>query len=628
MRSIRFSLLVYFLGLVATALTVASLLVYRIAQRTLSDKEEAASKLIEAGYKERCEGARKRLDERLLGTAKSLAGRVRPFPRWDRMHIRTPSSDASLPQPLQGEFHFRGLGMLTMPAVPNGFVQAPLWVIQTVQFYNNYREAVPRTKRPRWPTLHPVQHYLWRHDLIELGMGQEVAVPEDGESPRIESLLQTNGWGQSLSYPAGGRLTLPDESAFASNARLTWVLDNYRLPNGVPVRRVRFRSLLTLQELPPGPMRAAYRAPPAAIIVQCAADSRELDAALAELQHQRDRERGTLRAETTALLVFQRNRLLLISGLTFAATILGCFGLVWLGLWPLRRLSDAVSKISPRNFTLPLGDKPMPVELRPIVERLTTTLDLLQRAFTREKQATADISHELRTPLAALLTTIELALRKQRSPEQYRELLDECLQSARHMNQIVERLLTLARLDAGVDRLRPQHVDVVALVEQCATVVRPLAEARGLQLKFATNFPPEMAGEGPEQMTTDPDKLREVLNNLLYNAIQYNRPAGRIDLMVSRENGTVQMEVRDTGIGIPTGVRERIFERFYRADPSRTGDGLNAGLGLAIVKEYVELMGGQVSVESEEGQGSTFRVQLPARGPQGMPAVESRFRAR
>src|SRR5262249_38724729 len=109
--------------------------------------------------------------------------------------------------------------------------------------------------------------------------------------------------------------------------------------------------------------------------------------------------------------------------------------------------------------------------------------------------------------------------------------------------------------------------------------------------------------------------LREVLNNLLHNAIQYNRPDGQIDLVVARHHGRVQLEVRDTGIGIAAESRELIFERFYRADPSRTSDGMNAGLGLAIVKEYVELMGGQIRVESAPGQGSTFRVELPVQAP-------------
>ena len=113
-------------------------------------------------------------------------------------------------------------------------------------------------------------------------------------------------------------------------------------------------------------------------------------------------------------------------------------------------------------------------------------------------------------------------------------------------------------------------------------------------------------------MLGDPDKLREVLNNLLHNAIQYNRPEGRVELTVARDNGHLRMEVRDTGIGIAPEARAHIFERFYRVDPSRHADGLHAGLGLAIVKGYVDLMGGRIAVDSAEGEGSTFRVELPA----------------
>src|SRR5262249_39209702 len=164
---------------------------------------------------------------------------------------------------------------------------------------------------------------------------------------------------------------------------------------------------------------------------------------------------------------------------------------------------------------------------------------------------------ELRTPLAALLTTIEVGLRKPRSGEEYRELLADCHATGQQMSQLVERLLALARLDAGVDTLRPREVDVSALADQCATLVRPLAEARGLSLRVQRN--------GPLPLKTDPDKLREILTNLLHNAIEYNRPNGSVELAVEQQNGRLQVEVRDTGIGIAPEARAHIFERFYRA---------------------------------------------------------------
>ncbi len=115
-------------------------------------------------------------------------------------------------------------------------------------------------------------------------------------------------------------------------------------------------------------------------------------------------------------------------------------------------------------------------------------------------------------------------------------------------------------------------------------------------------------------MTTDPDKLREVLTNLLHNAVEYNRPEGRIDLAVERRNGHLHVEVRDTGVGIAPEAQTHIFERFFRGDPSRHAEGLHAGLGLAIVKGYVDLMGGRISVDSVASKGTTFRLELPADG--------------
>ena len=119
-------------------------------------------------------------------------------------------------------------------------------------------------------------------------------------------------------------------------------------------------------------------------------------------------------------------------------------------------------------------------------------------------------------------------------------------------------------------------------------------------------------------------ELREVVTNLLHNAVQYNRPEGTIDLRVERLAGALSIEVRDTGIGISAEAQSRIFERFYRADPSRHSDTPHAGLGLAIVKSYVDLLGGTITVDSAPGVGTTFRVRLPVCEPQE-PAAEPKL---
>ena len=137
---------------------------------------------------------------------------------------------------------------------------------------------------------------------------------------------------------------------------------------------------------------------------------------------------------------------------TFIALVLGGWFFVSRGLSPLHTLSDAVSRVSEKDFRLPVVAADLGRELAPIHTRLTQTLTLLQRAFEREKQAVADISHELRTPIASLLATIDVAVRKPRTPEQYRATLEECRAISKQLGELVERIMTLASLDAGNER--------------------------------------------------------------------------------------------------------------------------------------------------------------------------------
>jgi signal transduction histidine kinase len=632
MRSIRLSLVVYFLALLTAAMGVASLLAYRSSQRTLGEKQRAMVKQIEGQYDQRVREERRNFDKDLEAQAIGLAGRLSIEIDWGRPR----------------RFHqLQFLGALSAGLTPSGYVSAAPWLIQAPYLGQGQWGRRPELRSTAfaneiWRTFYET----WRGLTMNIRLNESDLVLPTTRNPIRHFQLDTNGWGRARPSHSLGDLRFPAPGDFGEGKLIHTEADNFELTPGQTFRRVRvkasrprsvfvpawgarpspppvrvLRIVTPWIPLPTLPLPSGTRNEPTlAVVVQVAADPQPLEEKIAAFGNVRNQERAELEEQSALTLRQLRDRLLVISGLTFGATVLGTLGLVWLGLLPLRRLSDAVSKVSTRDFRLGLDGAHMPAELRPIEDRLTETLELLKRAFAREKQATADISHELRTPLAAMLTTIDLALRKPRSPEQYRDLFGDCRASAKAMNQIVERLLTLARLDAGVDRLRPQAVNVGELAEQCATVVRPLAEARGLKLAV---YHPEGATEdnqGEARLTTDPDKLREVLNNLLHNAIQYNRPEGEIDVTVARSNGHVELAVRDTGIGIPPQARDLIFERFYRADPSRTGDGLNAGLGLAIVKEYVELMGGRIRVESEEGRGSTFRIELPVESSAKVPA--------
>jgi len=175
------------------------------------------------------------------------------------------------------------------------------------------------------------------------------------------------------------------------------------------------------------------------------------------------------------------------------------------------------------------------------------------------------------------------------------------------MTMLVERLLVLSRLDAGVDPIRKEPVNIVELAGQCVDMLRPIADQRQISIEMDVDDSANML----EPQPSDPAKLREVLVNLIDNAVHYNKDEGAVTLRISAAPKSVVLEVIDTGVGMSPETQSHLFERFYRADPSRQSETVNAGLGLAIVKGYIDLFGGTISVNSLPGKGSTFRVTLP-----------------
>jgi signal transduction histidine kinase len=588
MISIRLSLTLCFLLLLTVALVTDSLFVFQTAEETLEGKQRSAAELIETQYEASCENERRRLDDLLLLQARTLARLVSLQP--DQLQVASRRAHR--------------LAILSTSQAPCGYLLAPSWVVVSTRstlFFDLYRLTIPLEIR------------LSDSKLTDGSLnGGQPADYFQISSPHAVSYASASMKGRSF------RL---DMSTFGADHLVHWEFNELPLPDGIKAPSVRVRRVILKATAPPRPLLPEEDTGPirvrledgkeylfgagAAIFIQYAMETRMRDEAIASFQAKRAEEIDALAERTRKELTSLRDRLVATGLVIFVATALGSLLLVRLGLAPLRRLGDAVSRISTRDFRLFFHEGSLASELRPIVERLTHTLAQLERAFAREKQATADISHELRTPLAALMTNIDFALRRPRSIEDYQEVLNDCRQSVQHMNQAIERLLILARLDAGVEVLRMQPVDVGILAEQCAAVVRPLAAARGLELVVRR--------KGQTLIQSDPAKVREILNNLLHNAIEYNKPQGRIELMVSGEDGQLDLLVRDTGIGIPPEARDHIFERFYRADFARGGDGLHTGLGLPIVKQYVELLGGRISVDSKEGEGSTFHVELPAR---------------
>jgi signal transduction histidine kinase len=634
MPSIRRNLLGYLLLLLALCLGGVGVFVDRFAQAAMRAREDAETRRIEAAYLQREKEAGAKFDAELaseaqltardtlrnrLSTSAILGNRIDPGAA-----VR-PSDAEILDYQRRVVGLLGGLGLVNFADPPRPPASPPPGGPTRPPGPGD--GPPPRSLNPFWVNYEAPRLVARIQDALRKSLEEDVEPRHRGEiQGEFEIHLVASDPAHRARYTATARSAgLPHDlpadwdalERAARNESPNLLYDDVEVAGHGTFRRAIVRgpnpyrgpwllALFPSTLTPPGAPRPQLRPTDlqVRVYVQFVAPAAILSDRLRQDQEDRDDQLARVRADTRIELAQLRTKLTLIGCGTFAALVVGGWLIVARGLAPVRKLSDAVSRVSEKDFRLPVRDDELSRELVPIHSRLTQTLDLLHRAFAREKQAVADISHELRTPIASLLATLDVALRKPRTPEQYRATLEDCRAIARQLGQLVERIMTLASLDAGTARTNSARIDASEVASGCAAVIRPLAAAHGLTL--------EVKADPPLGLDTDPDKLREVLVNLLHNAVEYNRPDGKVELNGRRANGRIVLEVRDTGIGMTPEVREKIFERFFRADPSRHATGVHAGLGLAIVKEYVGRLGGTIAVESEPGVGSTFRVELPA----------------
>ncbi len=225
-------------------------------------------------------------------------------------------------------------------------------------------------------------------------------------------------------------------------------------------------------------------------------------------------------------------------------------------------------------------------------------------------------SHEMRTPVASIEGYLGLAMNPATATvdERAMQYLNKAHESSQHLGRLFQDLLDTTKLDDGKIRTRMEPVEIVSVVKEYADAQMPNIKAKGLNYQFGTNdADKQIGGLNISQViyaSIDRDFLQEILNNLIENAIKYT-PAGWITVNVKADDYNVQIIVEDTGIGIPRDETEHIFQKFYRVDNSDTREIGGTGLGLALVKQRVELMGGKIWVESEQGKGSRFIVMMP-----------------
>jgi heavy metal sensor kinase len=295
---------------------------------------------------------------------------------------------------------------------------------------------------------------------------------------------------------------------------------------------------------------------------------------------------------------------------TIGAAGLAALGLALAGGWllvgralkPIDRISRTARAMTGGNLAARIAVDRLETELSQVAHALNDAFDRLQSLLEQERQFTADASHELRTPLTTMTAEVDWALGRERSAIDYRKSLEVCQRAAGRMRVVVERLLTLARADAGQIRLDRVPVRLDAVVHDALALVRPLADRRRLRMEVSAD-PVTVMGDG--------HRLLEAVTNVLVNAVQYNRDDGCIHVTARGGDRGAEIVVTDTGIGIAPADLPRVFQRFYRADRARASDRGGVGLGLALARWIVEAHGGRITATSTPGEGSAFSVQLP-----------------
>lgn len=298
--------------------------------------------------------------------------------------------------------------------------------------------------------------------------------------------------------------------------------------------------------------------------------------------------------------------------LSLVSTGLGIWALGLLSGWwlagrairPIQTISRTATRIADGNLAERIDTSGGDSELDQLGRVLNTTFDRLQAAVERQKQFTADASHELKTPVTILLAETQRALKRERSPEEYRASLEICQTAAERMRRLTEALLLLARQEAsGLDQPR-ERCDLTALINETVAQLRPLAAER--QLKIETDL----------QSATclgDSTALSILVSNLIANAIQHHdRTGGTVRVSCHLSGPQITLNIADDGPGVPPEHLPHLFERFYRADTARTGGSGHTGLGLAIARAIVQNHGGTITAANEPTRGARFTVTLAA----------------
>lgn len=308
---------------------------------------------------------------------------------------------------------------------------------------------------------------------------------------------------------------------------------------------------------------------------------------------------------------------LLISGA--AAVVLAMLLAIWITrsvATPLQKISRAAARIAEGEAIKVVPEGPR--EVRALAESFIEMADKLHASQVSQRDFVANVSHELKTPLTSVQGFAQAFLDgTASSPEDQQKAAQVIYDEAGRMHRMVLDLLDLARLDAGTEDFKREHLDLKVLLKQVVEKFTPQSREANVELISRIDSLPAMIGDG--------DRLVQVFTNLVDNALKHTPPGGQVRLLARAVSGQAEISIEDTGEGIPPEELSRIFERFYQMDKSRKGGPQHgAGLGLAIAKEIVQAHGGAMTATSQEGVGSRFTVRLPFAKPDDETLVISR----
>ena len=289
----------------------------------------------------------------------------------------------------------------------------------------------------------------------------------------------------------------------------------------------------------------------------------------------------------------------LVSALGIVASALVAITLTKRGLRPLTKMTHAVQRVGPTHLNERVAPVGWPRELQPLALAFDEMLDRLENSFQRLSRFSADLAHELRTPVANILGEAQVSLGRERSPEEYREVIESSVAECERLSGIIDNLLFLARADAAAEQAQRQQFEAGPAIKKIVGLYETIADEQQVAISCT--------GQGT--IYGDEVLFGRAISNVLENALRFTSPGGTIRISIQGSDSQTVISVTDTGAGIAEEHIPRVFDRFYRVDPSRSSQG--AGLGLALVKSITDLHSGSAAIKSEVKGGTTVILTFP-----------------